>query len=395
MKFINSSKELGIEFKRLLDRYNNYQFMTAWAGAEFEFSKLLFERRHKIKKFIIGLHFYQTHPSFITKFYQLNAVKFIKLTSGIFHPKVYLFYDDEFNWELLVGSGNFTNAAFFSNTESFIIVTSTESKDEAFNKVLNSINISWGKASKFTSDELLKYSKLFERKQQDRDFFAGSGMIESGRSLYTLPIVNMTWRQFIDRIIIHDQDIDTRIALLDTVRSHFITSPSLSNMEINWRRQIGGYVSANEAINFRLFGNMQNARKFKHILNTNPTLISAALDNIPLVGKVSKNQFESYARMFSAATDGGNKYKSALRLLTMKRPDIFFGLTSANNHRVGRDFGITNINDMDLSRYWDEIITPIHESEWWQRPSPLNTREAKIAEYRAAFLDTVYYNQNQ
>ena len=91
MKLILKSQELREEFRKLTTEYNEFYWTVAWAGSldsmPFEINK----NSAQIKKIIVGLHFYQTHPYFIEYFLRHKGVKFIKQTTGTFHPKVYLF----------------------------------------------------------------------------------------------------------------------------------------------------------------------------------------------------------------------------------------------------------------------------------------------------------------
>ena len=48
---------------------------------------------------------------------------------------------------------------------------------------------------------------------------------------------------------------------------------------------------------------------------------------------------------------------------------------------------------MDYERYWDDIVERIYDSDWWQNPNPENENEEKVSEARAAFLDSLYYEE--
>jgi len=67
MKLLSETKSLVKEFKSLMNSYNHYTWAVAWAGdvKDFELSDTLAENKEKIDKIVVGLHFYQTAPSFI------------------------------------------------------------------------------------------------------------------------------------------------------------------------------------------------------------------------------------------------------------------------------------------------------------------------------------------
>ncbi len=119
MRFITSASKLEAEFTRLIRKHGAFLWATAWAGIGSRAFKELVAAREKIRRVVVGLHFYQTHPDFIQVFikHKHKGVRFIKQTEGTFHPKLYLFLDDDGHWEMLVGSPNFTQPAFTLNTE--------------------------------------------------------------------------------------------------------------------------------------------------------------------------------------------------------------------------------------------------------------------------------------
>lgn len=127
MKLITNPEDLKFTFLQLMDQYSEFHWTSAWASDASKASTKLWELKHKIKTFVVGIHFNQTHPNFIEKFINIEDVKYIKQPSGTFHPKAYLFYNSDTDWRLLIGSANFTQAAFTLNTE---FVTEISSQDE-------------------------------------------------------------------------------------------------------------------------------------------------------------------------------------------------------------------------------------------------------------------------
>ena len=76
----------------------------------------------------------------------------------------------------------------------------------------------------------------------------------------------------------------------------------------------------------------------------------------------------------------------------MKRPDIFLCLDSKNRSALCKDFGIIQ-SAMGYERYWDDIVERIYDCDWWRNPKPKNDTERRISEARAAFLDSLYYQE--
>lgn len=158
MKLITNSKTLEMHFLRIQNEYSEYYWATAWAGVGSKPFENLRTLESKIKQIVVGIHFYQTHPDFIEQFLNNDSVKYIMQPDGTFHPKLFLFYNNDDNWELLIGSANFTNSAFTNNTEVTMIVTS---KDKGAGNILwdakKFIKAKWDKAIEFDDELLQKY----------------------------------------------------------------------------------------------------------------------------------------------------------------------------------------------------------------------------------------------
>jgi len=394
MKYINNSSSFNYEFKRLMNAYDNYHWMVAWAGSSFNMTKELLENSEKIKRIVVGLHFYQTHPDFIDHFNSFPQVSFIHSTSGTFHPKVYLFSNDEENWELLIGSPNFTNAAFNQNNEACVLISSVDSNNVFYKQIRDSIDSVWKDSKKFTDVEREDYRRFWMTQRVKVESLKRYKEEQSKRiPFYQIPVVRMNWREYIERIFAANSDtVEERIRVLNFAQDYFNTYPVFAGMPILERSRIGGYKWVNQPADFRLFGTMQNAATYKNQINTNPINISNALDAIPLRGEVTREDYFLFVEQFELALNGGNKYRSATRLLSMKRPDVFFGISSANHERLAEDFEISGITTMNLERYWDEIVVRTQESSWWNEPKPANEIEESIANYRAAFMDAMYYD---
>lgn len=112
MRLLTTSASLEKAFGQLLARYQQLSFAVAWASHNFPGYNELLKHQRKIRQGIVGIHFYQTHPSFIEHFLSDERVKFMKVSSELFHPKFYLFETPGKDWSCLIGSANFTGAAF-------------------------------------------------------------------------------------------------------------------------------------------------------------------------------------------------------------------------------------------------------------------------------------------
>ena len=102
MELITRNASLERNLLRCSKRYDNIAFATAWASADTSVFKSLLGRRHAIRQAVIGIHFYQTHPDVLDEFVRHNTVRFMLQPSGIFHPKVFVFWNAA-GWEGFVG----------------------------------------------------------------------------------------------------------------------------------------------------------------------------------------------------------------------------------------------------------------------------------------------------
>jgi hypothetical protein len=136
---------------------------------------------------------------------------------------------------------------------------------------------------------------------------------------------------------------------------------------------------------------MKGAGIYKNRIAENDINISRALDEIPLSGQITKIHYQRFLESYKKTFDG-NYLGTATRLLAMKRPDVFVCLDSKNKSALCKDFEIVQ-SGLDYDRYWDEIIERIYDSQWWINPKPKDKREKSVSDSRAAFLDSIYYEE--
>ncbi|MDF4381988.1 hypothetical protein P3440_23170, partial [Vibrio parahaemolyticus] len=77
----------------------------------------------------------------------------------------------------------------------------------------------------------------------------------------------------------------------------------------------------------------------------------------------------------------------------MKRPDFFVCIDSKNNRAMCADFGIKVSGMTYEERYWDELISRIHESVWFDSQEPSKKLEKRVWRGRVALLDCIFYEE--
>ena len=398
MKLIISPKELENEFKRLTRHYKEFYWATAWASASPKLFEELTTRQDRIRQIVVGIHFYQTHPDFIETFLNNKNIKFIKQAEGTFHPKIYLFYDNNREWEILIGSANFTNAAFTKNTEATALISNLDTdSDNILKDAFQLIKDCWKEAEEFNKPELEKYRTIWKNHQLKVNSLSGmyGRKKRKPKPIHEVPVINMTWNEFMIKVrneISHG--LDRRLRVIEIAKELFESVNHFDQLTEDKRKFIAGIpnkLKLDGADDWGYFGSMKGAGIFKNKIKKNDQNISKALDQIPQSGQITRTHYNNFIKYFTE-TFTGNYIAPATRLLTMKRPDTFVCFDSKNKSNLCKDFDILQ-SEMKYDRYWEDIVERIHDSDWWLNPSPKTEQEERVSQARAAFLDSLYYEE--
>ncbi len=418
MKLISKSNELKSLFLNSLKWCDSLYFATAWASPVKGLFEKLLENRKKIKLGVVGIHFYQTHPDFINEFIGDKKVKFVMQTSGTFHPKVYFFHRGD-EWRLIVGSANLTNAAFSENSEVCVYM---ENRDDDNGDLIgyNALDIlcKFAKqAEPFDEERFDSYKEIWLRQQRKLGSLSGRyGGAYSKKSnnepkpVFLSRCLELSWKEYFNRVkneVGKDHNFEKRKPVLSLVKNVFSkkyddgTYVAFSDYSLEERKIIAGLpidiaTADGVKIDCGLFGSMRGNGLFAHYVKTEKrTVISQALDYIPREGRVEYNHFKNFSREIQ--TLDKVVLGSATRLLAMKRPDTFVCYDGKNAKNLSNDFGSANLLTGKLSTeerfelYWSEVICRIRDSAWWNTPIPLIKEEKFVWKNRAAFLDSIFY----
>lgn len=398
MKLITTATELEKEFRRLTKQYDHFYWATAWASSGSKLFNDLLTNKGKIEKIVVGIHFYQTHPDFIEAFLNDKKVRFIQQPEGTFHPKLYLFTDNANNWELIIGSANFTTEAFSRNTEASLLITHNDSDSEdIYDNAINLVVQTFSVGKSFNKTDLEKYRTTWKNHRQKIKSLSGQygNKKRKTKPIHEVPMMSRSWDDFMNEVRSETSDgINKRLRVIEIAKNLFGRVDHFNELTEDERKFIAGIpnkLDIDGAEKWAYFGSMKGAGIFKNKIKENDRNISKALDQIPLSGQITKKHYENYIKYFKK-TFTGNYIATATRLLCMKRPDIFVCFDSKNRSALCKDFGIIQ-SEMDYDRYWDDIVERIYDSDWWQNPNPKNNTEEKVNEARAAFLDSLYYEE--
>lgn len=391
MQLSKGGSSLNSKLKKLSEKHENISFAVAWASSGTDAFDAIYSGRKKIKKAVIGTHFYQTHPDVVDKFAGSDNCHFVMQPKGVFHPKVFLFWS-KLAWDLLIGSANLTKGALTENTELLLHITSNDSSEKFRAEIEQTIYDFWLQGEVVDVEKAKAYRELWKAQQGALRRVSGSysPTTKSKPPVHT-KIMVMSWDTFLARVKDdpHHGFIE-RCNLLELVRGCFTASKTFGDMELGMRKTIAGLPNTwNEYWGW--FGSMKGAGYYHQAINENNEHISSALDEIPLQGIVTRDNYDAYVDEFVRAFPNGRDGISiASRLLALKRPDQFVCLDSKNKTRLCKDFGIKQTG-MEYERYWDDVVCRIMDSAWWNSPRPKQKEAGQVWLGRAAMLDAIFY----
>lgn len=391
MKLISKNAELVGTLTRLIGAYPHMAFAVAWASAGTEVFKLLQENVTKVVSGVIGTHFYQTDPEVLDRFQGSTSIKFVLQPSGVFHPKVYVFWSQE-KWELLIGSANLTAGAMRSNSEAMMLIDGADAQSSIKADTLSLIEQYSKDARTVYAADAERYRRIHLSYKREIGQLGGVfGGTASKKPPTDSSVMSMSWGQYLERArndIIHT--FDGRIELLRKIRSEFTEKGSVpfSDMKPEARKLIAGLPTGYDA-RWGWFGSMKGNGLYSQAINKNTREISNALDHIPLDGPIVKSDYENFIRKFLNAFSKPG-IGTASRLLAMKRPDYFFCFNDRNKSRFCENTGAV-AGTLIMDNYWDVVVERIMATPWWRSPMPKDADGAEAWMGRAAMLDSIFY----
>lgn len=390
MELISTAKALDAHLKRLIQTHSTISFGVAWASATTAVYEALLRNEAKIRTAVIGIHFYQTDAKVLMDFAGSEHVRFVMQPDGVFHPKVFLFRSDN-GWEAIIGSANLTAGALGKNTELGMLITHRDGLDvEEIQKLVESYGQN---ARVVTEDDAKRYQAIREarRPQLDRlmDLY---GERPAGKAAVDSSVMTLGWENYLALLKEDKQHgFKERLAFLDQIKTAFASAATFQDLDGQTRRAIAGL--PNQVIaSAAWFGSMQGAGVYKNVVIERPEPLSRALEHIPEQGTVTKLQYNKFiADYCSAFPDGRDGIGTATRLLSMKRPDQFLCVDSANRKLLAKDVGLVRPDQLDYPRYWDEVVERIMDAPWWRSAPPTSGLALKAWNARAAMLDALFY----
>ncbi len=232
-------------------------------------------------------------------------MRFVTDHSGVFHPKLYLFEREGGEWACIVGSANFTSGGFRRNQEACLIVTKADDAGGVIlKKARSSIDRYWKDAQPGASIDLENYREMRKRLARPLARAAGQfGTGKRGRLVEDIKTLNMNWDEFLSKVRADEHHtLDGRLEVLQAARELFWRYGSFAGMPPEERQSIAGFGrDRDNKIPWGWFGSMQGAGVFKSLVNRSPAGLSDALDQVPLDGRVTREDYLEFADRFVKA----------------------------------------------------------------------------------------------
>ncbi len=394
MKLIAANEALAETLSRLIKTYPHAALAVAWASSGNPVFTLLKRHSDRVTRAVIGTHFYQTHPDVLDAFLGTQNIRFVLQPTGVFHPKVYAFWNDR-KWEALIGSANLTTGAMSTNSEAMVLLAGSEGATPSIkDDIVSLINDYWSTAKTIMKSDAAAYREVWTRKQAALRRVTGQyGATKPRKPPTDSSVMSMSWQQYFAKVRADPyHGYENRCELLARVGRAFAQHNSFASMPTPLRKTIAGLPNELES-RWGWFGSMRGAGFYHQAVNENNPHLSRSLDCIPLNGIVTRQEYDDYIEEFvKAFPNGRHGVGVASRLLAMKRPDQFVCLDAKNQASLCSDFGIVRVG-MDYDRYWDEIVERILDAPWWNVKRPTAPQQARVWQGRAAMLDAIFYRE--
>jgi hypothetical protein len=386
---------LVVTLKGLIRKHEALYWATAWGSDNGVLPELL-RHQAKIRRLVVGTHFYQTAPDFLQQLSHLPCAQVVSPEGATFHPKLYLFKSRD-RATAIIGSANFTHAAFSGNVESCLLIEG-DPDQRAFLDIQDFIERTGGQD--IDDDFLRAYRLQYDATRANREKlqkFVHLRRPTAGVGKRRDPL-EMTWNSFVAGVRQDKASLKVRLEVITRARMLFAKPDGFSSLTTLQRKAVAGTLGSNEIAQFDgldwgYFGSMRGAGTFRNRINNNSRYLSDALDHIPLAGPVVQRDYDHFRRTFLRAFKGqarSARVPPASRLLAMKRPDYFVCFDRPNRVGLAAAFGIAP-TALTLASYWTDLIEPTINSRWWQAQRPAGV-EGRIWDARAAFLDAIYYD---
>jgi len=136
-----------------------------------------------------------------------------------------LFFNDENDWELIVGSANFTTSAFSTNTEVSLLVSANDiNSEEVYKNATQVIDDSFEQGKSFSEVEWENYYKIWNIQQQKIQSLSGNYGSNKNRPLplHQIEFSTRSWDDFVEKVYKEGfQQLKTRLRVIEIAHKLF------------------------------------------------------------------------------------------------------------------------------------------------------------------------------
>ena len=400
-RFLKSEDVLP-RLQKLMLKHDEFHWAVAWGTDTTAASKALMKNKKKLRDVTFGVSFSHTDPELLAKLEGVEGAKVAtEFSGGTFHPKVYAFRSGK-KAAAIVGSANFTNGGLCKNMEGSVYITGNASS-KFFQDIFNFTSECASYGAPITPEYVAAYRISAKRaaRMKTPPHNPLSGIVVA-KAEGTGRLLNMDWSTYVEKISkSKHHDISGRLELLRICQKWLASVSSFSDLPLIKRQAIAGIIGKQENEdtdlnhNWGWFGSMGRSQVLKNRIEENDRYLARAIDSIPQKGEVTRKHYHQFVKYFLKAFKGSSRtgtYRSASRLLAIKRPDVFLCICGPNIMRASDLMGFA-YSTLSLGNYWERVVEIVRLSEWYNtsKPDNLDPFEGELWESRLAMLDVIIY----
>jgi hypothetical protein len=238
----------------------------------------------------------------------------------------------------LVGSANFTASAMTANVEACLLLGGP-ADHPAMRELMEFFAGCWRAARPIDEEFVREYELNYRATKSERDRLRRKAAIRKPTNEAPHPyLLSMSWEDYAAEVK-RRQSYELRIRQLQAAREIFRRASPLTKAPVDEWRCIAGTWSRRkerrDGVNWGYFGSMLGFGVLKNLVNRRDQNLSLALEDIPLTGKVTRDDYVSFEKRFLHAFSVSarkGRLAPASRLSAMKRPDYFVCIDSENTY---------------------------------------------------------------
>ena len=343
----------------------------------------------KVRRAVVGTAFAQTEPATLAALgKKLDRLRLMINSDGTFHPKVILGRQGEKRFAI-VGSANFTTAAYTSNTELSVLLEGTI-HDAGLQALETYIDEQWRLGTELTDEWLAEYTLTWDAARRNRIVVPQAKLVVG-----SMTDLEMPWATYVE--ILRKQEgrklaNGSRISVtgpspsyseeLRLAQEAFRRESKFEKLTKDERNLLMGIGQSSSGF----LGSMRPAGFARGIVGQTPEQVGQVLDRLPLEGPVT---LAEAAGLLNELTQlKGIKIGVATRFFAVKRPDLFVSVNNGSNPQLAKLLGGREVTTV---KQYIGLLHDVWATEWHRSDRPTDTKEAALWERRAALLDAMLY----